>query len=77
MQNDKITIISPSTANSNLVHGTYFDGVNFLNKYNDILKHTWVVFCYWSEKNSKFGSDVADVQTKLFCQKYSIENKMY
>jgi hypothetical protein len=72
-----ITIISPTTANSNLVHGVFYNGQNFVNKYNDQLKDTWVVFCYWSNENSKHGLNVANLRTEFFCSKYNLENKKY
>lgn len=71
------TIISPSTANSDLINGVFHNGVNFINKYNDILKNTWVVFCYWSNQNSFYGCEVADLRTEYFCNTYNIPNKKW
>jgi len=71
------TIIEQTTENSMFLHGVYFDGKNFVNRYNDVLKNTWVVNCYWTNQNSKFGCEVADLKTNKFCAEYGIENKKW
>ena len=71
------TIILQTTSNSMFIHGIYFNGENFVNKYNDILKNTWVVNCFWTNQNSKYGCVIADVRTEKFCNDYGIENKKW
>jgi hypothetical protein len=71
------TIISQTTANSMFIHGVYFNGENFVDRYNHILKSTWVVLCFWTNENSKHGCDIANVRTEKFCNDYKLENKMW
>lgn len=70
-------IIAPTTSNSDLVNGVFFNSSdnNFYDRLKNKLSHTWVIFCYWSSINSLYGSEVADNKTNLFCSKYGIENK--
>ena len=71
------TIISESTANSMFIHGIFYNGKSFVNKYGDILENTWVVNCFWTNQNTKFGCDIADSKTNKFCKDYGIENKKW
>lgn len=68
------TIVAPTTANSMLIHGIFYDGKNFVDKYKNILEDTWVVSCYWTNQNSKFGCEIADIKTTKFCQDYGLKN---
>lgn len=71
------TIIAQSTANSMFIHGVFFNGTQFVDRYNDILASKWVVNCFWTNQNSRFGSDIADLRTAKFCAEYGIENKKW
>jgi hypothetical protein len=71
------TIVAQTTSNSMFINGVYHNGKNFVNKYNDILKDSWVVNCFWTNENSKYGYIVADVRTNKFCADYNIENKKW
>jgi hypothetical protein len=71
------SIITQTTSNSMLINGVFFNGKDFVDKYNNILKHTWVVLCYWTIHNSKSGDEIADLQTAKFCEEYGIENKKW
>jgi hypothetical protein len=71
------TIVAPTTANSMFINGIFYNGKNFVNRYNDILENTWVVNCFWTNQNSKFGCNIADLRTNKFCADYGIENKKW
>lgn len=72
-----ITIISPTTSNSMLNNGIFYDGKNFIDKYKNILSNNWVVNCFWTNQNSNYGCDIADLRTNKFCKDYNIENKRW
>jgi hypothetical protein len=74
--NNMTQLIAPQ-AISILNNGVYFNDGIFYDKYKNVLKNTWVVFCFWSNENSKFGCDIADKRTENFCKQYNIENKKY
>lgn len=67
------TIISPSTANSMLSNGVFFNGKEFVDKYNNILESNWVISCYWTNQNSIYGCDIADLRTAQFCINYNLK----
>ena len=71
------TIVTPTTSNSMLINGIFHNGINFVNRYNDIVANTWAVFCFWTNQNSSYGCEIADLRTNKFCQEYGIENKMW
>lgn len=71
------TIITPTTSNSMFINGIYFNGTNFVDRLNYPLSNVWVVFCVWTNHNSKFGCEIADIKTENFCKQYKIENKKY
>jgi len=70
------TIVSPTTSDSSLLHGVYFDGANFIDRNKNTLTHKWVVFCYWSNQNSKYGCEIANTRTAHFCAQYGIKNEL-
>jgi len=76
-QNNMKTIIAQTTSNSMLINGVFHNGSQFVNRFNDVLENTWVVNCFWTNQNSKFGCDIADLRTAKFCTDYNIENKMW
>ena len=53
------TIITESTANSMFIHGIFYNGKSFVNKYGDILENTWVVNCFWTNQNSNLKKQPA------------------
>ncbi len=69
-------VIAPQ-ATSILNGGVFFNDGKFYNKYKDVLENTWVVYCFWSNQNSRYGCDIADLRTNKFCADYGIENKKY
>jgi hypothetical protein len=71
-----MTTIVATQATSILNNGVYHNGENFIDKYNNILENRWVVYCFWSNQNSKFGCDIADLRTNKFCLDYGIEIKI-
>lgn len=71
------TIIAPTTENSMLNNGVFFNGTQFVNKYKDVLENKWVVNCYWTYINSIYGCEIADIKTNQFCIQYNIPNQKW
>jgi len=72
-----MTIISPSTANTMFINGIFLENGQFVDKYKNILKNTWVVLCYWTNQNSMHGDKIANVKTEQFCKQHNLDNKKY
>lgn len=70
-QNNMTTIIAPQ-ATSVLNNGVFFDNGKFFDKYKNELSNEWVEYVYWSNQNSRYGSDIADLRTAKFCKDYNI-----
>lgn len=66
------TIISATTSNSILNDGIYFDSGIFYDKFKNVLDTKWVKYCYWTNVNSRYGSNIATERTNKFCKQYNI-----
>lgn len=66
-------ILAPQ-ANSVLNNGLYFSNGKFYDKYKNELTNNWAEYVFWSNQNSRHGSDIADMRTKKFCADYGINN---
>jgi hypothetical protein len=66
------TIISPQ-ATSILNGGLFYENGKFVDKNKNKLDNNWVKYVYWSNQNSRYGAETANLRTAQFLKEYGIK----